>query len=41
MGVEVERKWKRADYREPGSNGNGLVQIRTAGNREQGTGNRE
>ncbi|MGB6160736.1 MAG: molybdopterin dinucleotide binding domain-containing protein, partial [Acidobacteriaceae bacterium] len=27
-GVEVERKWKRADYHEPG---NGLVQIRTAG----------
>jgi formate dehydrogenase major subunit len=26
-GVEVERKWKRADYREPG---NGLVQIRKA-----------
>jgi formate dehydrogenase major subunit len=25
-GVEVERKWKRADYREPGS---GLVQIKT------------
>jgi formate dehydrogenase major subunit len=24
-GVEVERKWKRADYHEPG---NGLVQIR-------------
>ena len=33
-GVEVERKWKRADYHEPGSNGNGLVQITTAGNRE-------
>jgi formate dehydrogenase major subunit len=26
-GVEVERKWKRADYHEPG---NGLVQIQTA-----------
>ena len=26
-GVEVERKWKREDYREPG---NGLVQIQTA-----------
>jgi formate dehydrogenase major subunit len=26
-GVEVERKWKRADYHQPGSNGNGLVQI--------------
>jgi len=25
-GVEVERKWKRADYRQPG---NGLVQIKT------------
>jgi formate dehydrogenase major subunit len=25
-GVEVERKWKRADYREPGSD---LVQIKT------------
>ena len=25
-GVEVERKWKRADYRQPG---NGLVQIET------------
>ena len=25
-GVEVERKWKRADYREPG---NELVQIKT------------
>ena len=25
-GVEVERKWKRADYRMPG---NGLVQIQT------------
>jgi formate dehydrogenase major subunit len=24
-GVEVERKWKRADYREPGD---GLVQIK-------------
>jgi formate dehydrogenase major subunit len=35
MGVEVERKWKRADYHEPGNgNGNGLVQIQTAGNRE-------
>jgi formate dehydrogenase major subunit len=31
MGVEVERKWKRADYHEPGNgNGNGLVQIQTA-----------
>ncbi len=39
-GVEVERKWKRADYQEPG-NGNGLVQITTAGKREQGIGNRE
>jgi len=29
-GVEVERKWKRADYRAPGSDaGNGLVQIQT------------
>jgi formate dehydrogenase major subunit len=37
-GVEVERKWKRADYREPG---NGLVQIRTAGSRESGAGSRE
>ena len=27
-GVEVERKWKRADYHEPG---NGLVQIQPAG----------
>ena len=27
-GVEVERKWKRADYAPPG-NGNGLVQLRT------------
>jgi formate dehydrogenase major subunit len=27
MGVEVERKWRRADYHQPGSNGNGLVQI--------------
>jgi formate dehydrogenase major subunit len=27
MGVEVERKWKRADYYEPG---NGLVQIQSA-----------
>ncbi len=27
MGLEVERKWKRGDYREPGSSGNGLVQI--------------
>ena len=27
-GVEVERKWKRRDYRLPG---NGLVQIQTAG----------
>jgi formate dehydrogenase major subunit len=26
-GVEVERKWKRANYREPG---NRLVQIQTA-----------
>jgi formate dehydrogenase major subunit len=26
QGVEVERKWKRADYRQPG---NGLVQIKT------------
>jgi formate dehydrogenase major subunit len=26
LGVEVERKWKRTDYRLPG---NGLVQIRT------------
>jgi len=25
-GVEVERKWKRSDYREPG---NGLVRIQT------------
>jgi formate dehydrogenase major subunit len=32
-GVEVERKWKRADYHEPG---NGLVQIQV-----QGIGNRE
>jgi len=29
-GVEVERKWKRADYRAPGSSAsNGLVQIQT------------
>jgi formate dehydrogenase major subunit len=29
-GVEVERKWKRADYTEPGTrNGGGLVQITT------------
>ena len=27
-GVEVERKWKRADYAPPG-NGNGLVQLQT------------
>jgi len=27
-GVEVERKWKRADYEPPG-NGNGLVQLQT------------
>jgi formate dehydrogenase major subunit len=27
-GVEVERKWKRADYASPG-NGNGLVQLQT------------
>ena len=30
-GVEVERKWKRADYRMPGSEPN-LVQIKTQGN---------
>jgi formate dehydrogenase major subunit len=30
-GVEVERKWKRADYHEPGNgNGSRLVQIQTA-----------
>jgi formate dehydrogenase major subunit len=29
-GVEVERKWKRADYTQPGNgNGNGLVQLQT------------
>jgi formate dehydrogenase major subunit len=29
-GVEVERKWKRADYAPPGNgNGNGLVQLQT------------
>ena len=28
QGVEVERKWKRSDYRMPG---NGLVQIKTNG----------
>ena len=28
-GVEVERKWKRADYRMPGEQ---LVQIKTQGN---------
>jgi formate dehydrogenase major subunit len=39
-GVEVERKWKRADYHEPGNgtesggSGNGLVQIQGTGNRE-------
>ena len=34
MGVEVERKWKRADYRQPGNgngNGSGLVQITAQG----------
>jgi formate dehydrogenase major subunit len=39
MGVEVERKWKRADYHEPGiGNGNGsrLVQIQTATTPEAG-----
>ncbi|WP_446742832.1 formate dehydrogenase subunit alpha [Silvibacterium acidisoli] len=30
QGVEVERKWKRADYTMPGT-GEGLVQIRTTG----------
>ena len=31
MGVEVERKWARADYREPGqNNGHNLVQIKNA-----------
>ena len=33
MGVEVERKWKRADYREPGS---GLVQIQDTALSAQG-----
>jgi formate dehydrogenase major subunit len=28
IGVEVERKWRRADYAPPG-NGNGLVQLQT------------
>jgi formate dehydrogenase major subunit len=32
-GVEVERKWARTDYREPGQ---GLVQIKTAGAAEAG-----
>jgi formate dehydrogenase major subunit len=32
-GVEVERKWKRTDYREPGS---GLVQIETKPRQEPG-----
>ena len=27
LGVEVERKWKRKDYRQPGSD---LVQIKTS-----------
>jgi formate dehydrogenase major subunit len=34
-GVEVERKWKRADYSLPGS---GLVQIKTNGNRTTNNG---
>lgn len=29
LGVEVERKWKRSDYRAPGGAPNGLVQIQT------------
>jgi formate dehydrogenase major subunit len=28
-GVEVERKWKRADYRMPGNSASALVQIQT------------
>jgi formate dehydrogenase major subunit len=36
-GVEVERKWKRADYRMPGNTGgNGLVQIQTGGTKKEG-----
>jgi len=32
VGVEVERKWKRADYRMPGQSPNvSLVQIKTQG----------
>jgi len=29
LGVEVERKWKRSDYRAPGDAPGGLVQIQT------------
>jgi formate dehydrogenase major subunit len=31
-GVEVEQKWKRADYRVPGTQGNGGNAIKTSGN---------
>jgi formate dehydrogenase major subunit len=33
-GVEVERKWRRADYQTPG--GNGLVQIQSGDGRRAG-----
>ena len=32
MGVEVEQKWNRADYRVPGTQGNGDNAIKTGGN---------
>ena len=32
MGVEVEQKWKRADYRIPGTDGNGSHTIKSNGN---------
>jgi formate dehydrogenase major subunit len=39
IGVEVERKWKRADYHEPGNgNGNGLVQIAVQGSEHRAQG---
>ena len=31
-GVEVEQKWKRADYRVPGTRGNGSNALKTSGN---------